>query len=117
MSYGATVAGAIHEAGIYAGKILSGAKVDHSTTAAPRTPIAVTYRITQPPRSSCDVKQGRQALAVEAQWKQTDCRARSRVTRLTHLRHQRAFFAVMQSGVLPQGCANVRPQVLRRGRP
>jgi hypothetical protein len=36
MSYGATVAGAIHEAGISAGKILSGAKVDHSTTAPPR---------------------------------------------------------------------------------
>ena len=26
MSYGATVAGAVHQAGIYAGKILSGAK-------------------------------------------------------------------------------------------
>ena len=27
---------------------------------------------------------------------------------LTHLRHQRAFFAVMHSGVLAQRCGNVR---------
>jgi hypothetical protein len=28
---------------------------------------------------------------------------------MTHLRHQRAIFAVMHSGVLPQRCGNVRP--------
>jgi len=34
---------------------------------------------------------------------------RINATRLTHLRHQRAIFAVMHSGVLPQRRGNVRP--------
>jgi len=28
---------------------------------------------------------------------------------VSHLRHQRAIFAVMHNGVLPQRCGNVRP--------
>jgi hypothetical protein len=36
-------------------------------------------------------------------------------TLLTHLRHQRAIFAVMHSGVRVQRCGNVRPLSLRRG--
>src|SRR5262249_7223420 len=36
-------------------------------------------------------------------------------TKMTHLRHQRAIFAVMHSGVRVQRCGNVRPLSLRRG--
>jgi hypothetical protein len=45
----------------------------------------------------------------EAKGTSGEARACFGTTRLTHLRHQRAIFAVMHSDVFAQGRANVRP--------
>src|SRR5262249_10951370 len=73
-----------------------------STTAPPRTLMAITYRITQPRRRP--VMSGMGAKRYVRLWRHSGhgltAGAGSRVTQLTHLRHWPPEFAVMHNAAL-----------------
>jgi hypothetical protein len=48
-----------------------------------------------------------EAIGAKRTWQER--RERGDLTKLTHLRHQRAIFAVMHSGILAHRRGNVRP--------